>query len=155
MNHDNIKTMIDEYLDGELGTEKENYLFSILSSDHEAREYFKQMNCLKTFVGKSSDAYPESLDRKIQKKINNSSGFKSFFTGRNILYYTAYAIIVILLFTGYILFNKYDSQKEQLAYARQTINKQKEVIELITNSDESPIIVNGELENKIIIKANL
>jgi len=156
MNHDDIKIMIDEYLDGELNKEKENYLFSVLSSDKDAREYFKQMNRLKIFVGAGAENYPDSLDRKIQKRINSStSSFKSIFTGKNILYYTAYAVILILLFAGYILFDKYDFQKEQLTAARQTISQQKELIELITTGDENQIIVSGELENKIIINANL
>lgn len=46
MNCDDIKLMISEYLDGELGKEKEAFLFTHLSSCGECREEFKIQNSI-------------------------------------------------------------------------------------------------------------
>ena len=46
MNCDDIKLMISEYLDGELGKEKEAFLFTHLSSCSDCREEFKIQNSI-------------------------------------------------------------------------------------------------------------
>ena len=85
MNTDDIKMLVDLYTDGELPKEKEPVLFSLLSADPEAREYFKCANYLKNNFQVNMSEFPSSLEENILRSVENSGKKQStVFTNKNI-----------------------------------------------------------------------
>ncbi len=64
MSTDDIKKLINEYFDDEMKKEEEVFLFTTLSQDEEAREYFKKMNLLKTSLDEVKEDFPLELRGK-------------------------------------------------------------------------------------------
>lgn len=156
MLNNEIVNLINEYCDGELNPEQESYLFSILSANTEAREYFKRMNELKTYTASSKEDFPESLDNRILASIKKPSiAPVKVFKPVDVFSYLAYALVLLVVISGYIFFGKYSIQQEQLTTANETISRQRDLIQLITLNESEEVKVHGELENKIIIKANM
>ena len=58
--NNNIIDMINLYFDGELEKEDEAFLFSLISSDAEGRDYFKIMTTLKESYRVSEKLYPQT-----------------------------------------------------------------------------------------------
>ena len=58
MNTEEIKKTIQLYFDGELEKNEEPLLFTSLSQDEEARDYFKSMNLLKNAVDETEGRIP-------------------------------------------------------------------------------------------------
>ena len=77
MSSENIFEMIDMYFDGELKKQEETFLFSELSGNIEAREYFKNSGILKTIVHSEKETFPEELEERILRSIGDKDE-KSF-----------------------------------------------------------------------------
>ena len=156
MNKDENYLLINEYIDDELDREKENFLFSILASDNEAREYFKKMTRFKQLLSASGEEYPDSLDTKMEaintKKPNAISAAVSF---KNAATYIAYLVLLVVVFLGINLFDRVSSQSMQLEAAYEKIERQKDVIELITSNQIYPVTIEADYNDEIIIEANL
>ena len=71
MNTNEIIRMIDLYFDGELEKGKEPVMFTLLSQDGEAREYFKRSNALKAGIANTMEEFPSKLDEKILRSVGN------------------------------------------------------------------------------------
>ena len=65
MSSQEIKNLIDSYFDNELSKSEEVFLFSQLSKNIEAREYFKQLNILKTEMQNTIESFPIELEERI------------------------------------------------------------------------------------------
>ena len=80
MNDDKLIEMINLYFDGELEKSREPQLFSQLSANDEAREYFKKLNSLEAAISDSSEELPDDLDERILKSVASmkSSALISF-----------------------------------------------------------------------------
>ena len=104
--------MINLYLDGELKKDQELFLFTRLAADDEAREYFSQLNNIKTALAGSPVEFPEDLDERILGTISseNSSGRFHFSNNKLLLAVSLAASVVLLLFSTY-LFLRIDSLK--------------------------------------------
>ncbi len=156
MENEKLEIMINEFLDGELPKEKENYLFSSLGNDKEAREYFKKLNSIKLAVSETNENFPQDLEEKIftQLKSHRSSPLISLLQ-RNRFSFLTYALVVLLFVTGYFFFDQYNYQQEQLELARKQMNQQEQLIELIMNNQLPPVNVEPDSENEIVIQATL
>ena len=98
--------VINAYFDGELEKGQEPLLFTQLSLNSEAREYFKQLNKIKAAVEESVEDFPEELDERILRSVGSSVPAKPWFissikTFRAIPYAAA---IVLLFLSGYLFF---------------------------------------------------
>ena len=158
MKTEEIKLMIDEFLDGELPKNKENLLFTALGQNEEAREYFKQVNSIKALVNGSLEEYPFALDEKIYGGINKTERGLNIFTKRNFFTYALSVLLVIALTAGYFLFDQYSYQKEQLDVVNQRLERQNELMELIITTQLPQITVKPVYPShfkEIIIHSNL
>ena len=151
-----LEKMINEFLDGELPKEKENYLFSALGSDVEAREYFKKLNSIKLLHADTSEKFPNELDVKILTKLKNQNSNTFLYKLKNNPFvFLAYAIILFLLGVGYMFSDQYSYQQRQLELSHQQMAKQERLIQLIMNSQLPQVTVESELQDKVIIKATM
>ena len=156
MLNEKIEIMINEFVDGELEKEKENYLFTELGQNDEAREYFKSLTSIKMISSNSTERFPSELDGRILNQLKESSskfGFQNFIQGR--FSFFAYSLLIIILSIGYFLFNQYNYQQTQLELANQRMVKQERLIQLIMTNQLPPITVEPKTENEIIIQATL
>ena len=152
MDDNRLIEMINLYLDGELKKDQELFLFTRLAADNEAREYFNQLNSIKTAIAGSPEEFPEDLDERILRTISseNLSG-RSLFSGNKLLLVVSLAAsIVLLLFSGY-LFLRIDSYHEKVNDLSQQVKLQSQTIEMLYNSLPG-IQVESSLKNTIIIK---
>ena len=74
MTTDEIKNLVQLYFDNELEKDKEPFLFSILSGNYEAREYFKQLSLIKKIVDNSIEQFPQELEERIFNSIKKAEG---------------------------------------------------------------------------------
>ena len=65
--------VINSYFDGELEKGHEPLLFTQLSLNSEAREYFKQLNKIKAAIEESVEDFPEELDERILRSVSSTS----------------------------------------------------------------------------------
>lgn len=156
MTNDEIKNMVDLYFDGELDKNKEPVLFSSLSTDNEAREYFKKLHALRTAVIESMEPFPVKLEENIFNSIKttNKRVFSNAnFTGRA-SHLISIAAAAILLIICSLLFFELKDYKSQISIITDQVKEQKETINVILNSKYPAVIVTPETKNEIIVKAN-
>lgn len=156
MNDEKLEVMINEFLDGELPKEKENYLFTALGNDEEAREYFKKLNSIKLVVSDSAEDFPSSLEESIftELKTTHKKSQNTFFAKNRVSFLT-YALTVLILIMSYFFYDQYNYQKDQLEIAQKQMNQQEQLIEFIMNNQLPPVTVEPDSENEIIIQATL
>ena len=152
MDDNRLIEMINLYLDGELKKDQELFLFTRLAADNEAREYFNQLNSIKTAIAGSPEEFPADLDERILRTISseNLSG-RSLFSGNKLLLAVSLAAsIVLLLFSGYLIL-RIDSYHEKVNDLSLQVKQQSQTIEMLYNSLPG-IQVESSLKNAIIIK---
>ena len=147
--------VINSYFDGELEKGQEPLLFTQLSLNREAREYFKQLNKIKAAVEESVEDFPEELDERILRSVGSSlppkpSLFARIITFRAIPYAAA---IVLLFLSGYLSF-KVTSFQERVDNLSQHVNLQTKTIQMLYNSLPG-IEVRATFDNEIVIKPNI
>ncbi|MDZ7763197.1 MAG: hypothetical protein U5K00_02050 [Melioribacteraceae bacterium] len=102
MNDEKLEVMINEFLDGELPKEKENYLFTALGSNEEAREYFKKLNSIKMVVSDSTEDFPSSLEESIFTELKTTHKKSPYtFFAKNRVSFLTYALTVLILIMSY------------------------------------------------------
>jgi hypothetical protein len=154
MDNDKIIEMINLYSDGELKKSREAFLFTQLSENYEAREYFKQLNNIKAAVAESVEEFPEALDERILKSINSEkSPGLTIFSSRRLFMAASFAASIILLIVSGYLFLKISSYNEKVDDLSQQLKIQSKTIEMLYNSLPG-IEVESSLKNAIIIKPN-
>ena len=155
MNTEELKIKINEYFDGELTKAKEALLFSRLSDDAEAREYFRDFNKITTAVQESFKAMPNELEERILFSVGDVSEKRnnSFFRSWN---YTiaAYAAAALFLITALFFYSSNNEYKQKLEMTIEKVNTQSQMIQLLYNSLPAAE-VDTKLENQVIVNANL
>jgi hypothetical protein len=151
-----IKILINEYFDSELEKSQEVVLFSILSQNEEARDYFKKLNIIRTSLNESREEFPLELEERIFHSIENKNQKKrSFFNLHNFFTVGSYAVAVILLIVSIFLFNKINDYKKEMDNAVNIISAKSETIELLIRNTLPTTEVKANFPNEIIIKSNL
>ena len=151
-----IKFMVDSYFDGELEKGNEPVLFSLLSSDTEAREYFKKLNLLKTSIVNSVEEFPQQLDERILRSIESSNQkFVQINIYKNIFKAVAYSVTIILLILTIFFYSKSEEYKVQFNDLTREVKKQNDKLELIMNA-LPPVDVSGNFytTRQIIVRPN-
>lgn len=64
MSTEKVKEIINQYFDNELNKSEEIFLFTQLSQNEEARNYFKEMNLLNSVIKEGVEEFPQNLDEK-------------------------------------------------------------------------------------------
>lgn len=143
MKTEELINMIELYFDNELDKNKEVIMFTFLSANEEAREYFKKMNMLQNIVSSSIVEFPESAERKLFKEIEKRNNHE----GKNIFYKKvsstiAFAMSVVLLAVSIFFYSRSEEYKTQFVGLTREVNEQKQKIDLLINS-LPPVEVQG------------
>lgn len=152
--NNNIIDMINLYFDGELEKEDEAFLFSLISSDAEGRDYFKIMTTLKESYRVSEKLYPQKLEEKILREVSQNPNIKSpdkyYYIPKKLIY----ALSVILLLVGLFAYTEFNIHREKLRLQSEQVIKQTEMINLLMNSLPQAEVKGREIK-KVIVRANL
>ena len=147
--------VINSYFDGELEKGQEPLLFTQLSLNNEAREYFKQLNKIKTAVEESLEEFPEELDERILRSIGSSASLKpGLFSNFKIFSAIPYAAAMILLFLSGYLFFKVSNFQERVDNLSQHVTLQSKTIQMLYNSLPG-IEVRATFDNEITVKPKI
>jgi len=135
MNTEEFKNMIKMYFDGELAKNKEPLLFTSLSQDAEARDYFKSMNLLKHAVEETENEFPYELEERIfhslkNKKKNRALDYKDLGIAKII----SYSLVAILVIINIYLLGRISSYNDKMNAVETVVQKQNQMIELLFNS---------------------
>ncbi len=150
-----IEYMINLYFDGELEKGKEPMLFSLLSQNEDARNYFKQMNALKTNIPFTMEEVPFDLEKKILYAAAEKNSKNIFtFARTNMFAFASYAATVVLLVLTIFLFIQSREYKSTIQTVSEQMENQKEEIQLLINSLPAAEVT-SKYENATVIKANL
>ena len=154
MNAD-IEKLINEYFDDELEKDEEAALFSILSQDTEGRNYFKNMNLLKTSLNDSRTKFPLDLEKRILYSIKDKEqSVKKFFTLQNFITIGSYTFAAVFLIVSIFLFNQVKDFQKKVDDAVKTISVKSETIELLLENTLPAAEVRAKVPSGIIIRAN-
>ena len=155
MNTEELKIKINTYFDGELAKAEEAFLFSQLSDDEEAREYFKDCSRITNVIQESFEEMPNELEERILLSVGDVSEKRnnSFFRKWN---YTlaAYAAAAVLLIVSIFFYTSNNEYKQKLETTIEKVNTQNQMIQLLYNSFPA-IEVDTKLENQVIVNAKL
>ncbi|MCP5063216.1 MAG: hypothetical protein GY936_12230, partial [Ignavibacteriae bacterium] len=134
MDTQEIKNIINQYFDNELTKSEEVILFTQLSQNDEAREYFKEMNLLKTISEESVEEYPNNLDDKIfaqlkveEKVIQNKPNYSRYFSA------ISYGLALVLLALSIFFYTESIQYKNKLELTYYQVKQQNEMIQVLFN----------------------
>ena len=152
MSTEKIIKIINKYFDNELSKQDEIILFTQLSQNEEAREYFKQQNILKTSLQASVTEFPEELEKRILNSIGeiNSRQNSPSFIKKYLPVAISSGVALLLLLMSLLFYSKTLNYKEQLNATIWQVNKQQQMIQLLFNSLPTAE-VKGYLKNQVII----
>ena len=156
MTHDEINNMVDNYFDGELDKNKEPILFSTLSTDIEAREYFKKLHALRSVVAETIEPFPVHLENNILASIKpiQSSSYKNINYRNMMSNIIPIASVVILLIVCSLFLLELKDYKSKLASINDQVQEQKETIEIMMHNSYPAVVISPENKNEIIVRAN-
>jgi len=147
--------LINLYADGELDRKDEASLFVLLSQNEEARQYFKNLQLVKTGIAQSVEEMPGHLEERIIKSAVNGKKENIYLSQKkSFSSKLPYAFAVILLILCTYIFLKFDNYQTKFETISNQLQIQNETIELLYNSMPA-VEVTGQLKNKIIIKSKL
>lgn len=167
MTYEEIEIMMNKYFDGELEKGSEPLLFTQLSLNEDAREYFKTMNVLKETIKNDTKEFPMQLEEHIMFSLqNNLSKASRFNFWKNPAALVSYGFAVVVLIFTFVFYSQSYQYKSELEKTQLQINHQGEMINLLINSSlpaaeveyklKGQIVVEGEkLENKSVKQISL
>jgi len=151
MNTNELNQMIDMYFDAELDKRSEPVLFSLLSQNPDAREYFKKMNLIKNGLGNIIEEFPLELDRKILLTVGtNNQKHKSILAFRNYIVPVTYIVSVLLLALSIFFYTKSEEYKVRLVDLTREVNQKDENIYTIMNTLREVEVKGSYLKMKTI-----
>ena len=154
MSENKLEEMINLYFDGELEKSKEVNLFSLLSGDPTARDYFKQLSVIRNAVDNSSEDFPAELEERILRSVGSKAETKTgIFSKLKIYSAISYAAALILLFLSGYLFFKVSNYQDRVDNLSDQMMMQTKTIQMLYNSLPG-VEVRATYDNEIIIKPN-
>ncbi len=155
MRTEELKRLINEYLDGELEKGKEALLFTELSLNEEAREYFKSSNMINAATKETIENFPDSLEERILFSLTEEDEKQtSFFIGRGMPAFISYSFAALLLIVSLFFYTETTEYKEVLNTKVQQINTQKEWIQLLENSLPAAE-VKATIDKEVVIESRI
>jgi len=163
MTTDEIKNLVQLYFDNELEKDREPLLFSLLSGDYEAREYFKQLNLIRTVVDNTVEQFPEELEEKIFSSIPNAGrlvkkeeeSLRFRITRSYLVPALSLAAILVMMIISMFFYSELRDYKSKVDMISEQVKGQNQTIELILNNSLQPAVIKAAFENEILIKSNL
>jgi hypothetical protein len=156
MNSNELKEMIELYADNELEKNEHAALFTALSADDRAREYFFNLNYLKNAIEKDIVPFPAEVEERIFSSLSNAEKqhVNVFGKNRTIKYILATAAALFIIISTF-LFNELRIYKNQVDTMNEQISLQNRTIDLILNNSLPPAEIRSRTANEIIVRANL
>lgn len=155
MSENKIKELINLYFDGELEKSKEVNLFSLLTSDQSARDYFKQLSLIRNAVDNDAEDFPAELEERILRSVGSKASKKTgIFSKVKIFSAISYAAALILLFLSGYLFFKVSNYQERVDNLSEQMMMQTKTIQMLYNSLPTTEVT-AEFSNKVIVKSNI
>ena len=155
MNTQEIKNIINQYFDNELTKNEEVILFTQLSQNDEARDFFKEMNVLKTISDESVEEYPNNLDDKIFSQLKVEEKIIAPKSNRSRIFAAiSYGLAFVLLALSIFFYTESIQYKNKLELTYYQVKQQNEMIQVLFNSLPQAE-VRGTLENEIIIQSTM
>lgn len=159
MNCEQYKDLIQEFHDGELPRQSEALLFMHLSSCEECREFLKLLNLSSVSLKEETLSYPSHMDERILRGLASAKKVNIF--TKSIPAYITYAITLMLIAVLIFSFNSSSHQKSEIRQVINVLNEQNSIVR--EQNKQLQMLMNGlpeasitsELENKIIINANM
>jgi len=157
MNTNEIIRMIDLYFDGELDKGKEPVMFTLLSQDSEAREYFKKLNSLKNRMVSVMEEFPSKLDEKILRSVGGLNEKQTIlFINKKVFSAVTYTVSVVLLILTIFFYSKSEEYKVQFVDLTREVKKQNDKLELIMNALPQVDVSGSYYRTKqIIVRPNI
>ncbi len=153
MSNEEIKTMINKYFDNELNKAEEVFLFSQLSENDEARNYFKNLNIVSEAVQSTMEAIPNQLEERIFNSIiTNTEETKRF--RFNIPSIIGYSFSVVLLIVSIFMYSQSIEYKKDIELSIQQINQQNRMIEMLFHSLPETE-VKATFANEVVVKPSI
>ena len=151
MSAQEMKNIINQYFDNELTKGEEIVLFSQLSQNDEARNYFKDMNLLRTTTESSFVEYPEKLDEKIFSQLKTEEPTRVLRINRSRVFeVVSIGFAIILLAISFFFYNESMQYRNKLEVTSQQVNQQNRMIQILFNTLPQAE-VRGTLENTIVV----
>ena len=150
MKREKIYSIIDGYFDGELTKEEEIFLFTHLSRDEKARDYFKRNHALKTALQSSVEDFPENLEVKILNSVSGTKGISENYIKKYLPAGVFALLALILSLVSFFLYSQTTTYKEKLDETIWQVNQQQKMIQLLFNSLPTTE-VKGRLKNQVIV----
>ncbi|MCK9281200.1 MAG: hypothetical protein M0P71_11310 [Melioribacteraceae bacterium] len=154
MTNEELEILINEYIDGELDKNKEGFLFTQLSLNHNLRDYFKKCCLLKNEFQKTTEKYPDSLDSNILNSLADIGIKENIISPKNQMQkYFLYMVVIVIGIVSIIFINESSINSRQLEKTVMQLENQEQMIKLLINSIPSAEIKSTR-EESIIITAN-
>jgi len=153
MSSDKMKDLINRYFDNELDKREEVFLFTQLSQEEEAREYFKQMNVLSENMKNTFEEFPLGLEEDILNAAVNGRKNKNWFAF-NIQSVIGYAFSVVLLIISLFVYTQSIEYKADIEMNIQQINQQNQMLEMMYHALPATE-VKAKFTNDIIIRPTI
>jgi hypothetical protein len=155
MNNEKTLTLINLYFDGELDKQQEVILFTSLSQDQSARDYFKQLSVIRNAVNNSEEDFPIELEERILRSVGSKNSVKrNSLSNIKVFSAISYAAALILLFLSGYLFFKVSNYQERVDNLSEQMMMQTKTIQMLYNSLPG-VEIRATLDNAIIIKPNI
>lgn len=156
MSSEEVKRLTELYFDNELEKSREAVLFTMLSGDEEAREYFKQLNLIHSAVKENEENFPSALEERILDSIEIRAAKPERLFKRN-FYVNAASLITaaLLLIVSAFLFLEMKEYKSRVELVSEQFAAQKQTIDLIINNSLPPVEIRSRKLNEVIVNANL
>lgn len=143
------KFLINQFLDGELEKKKERELFEVLAYDEECRNYFKQVNMIKSVAHEDQAEFPGDLEERIMYSVGTLSekSTKLGFFNNKIFAIAAYAVAVVLIALSVHLITITNVYKKDLEITRtQLIKKENTLDKMLYNILPEVKVTNYKLD---------
>lgn len=146
-----MEEIINKYFDGESSKEEEAFMFTKLSLDEDAREYFKSLSVIESAVKDSRADFPAEIEEKLLSSLpkleENNYPFRKFFSIPATIAYAVSVVLLVILFSFRAELSNY---KAELNLQVQQVNYQSKMIQLLFNA--LPLaVVSTKIENPIIV----
>ena len=151
MSTEKLKETIYQYFDNELSKGEEVILFTQLSENEEGRNYFKEMNLLRTAVEDTFVDYPTNMDEKILSGLKTQKVHTVPVSHRNQIFnYISYGFAIILLALSFFFYNESVQYRNKLEWTSQQVYQQNQMIQALFNTLPQAE-VKSTLENAVIV----
>jgi hypothetical protein len=153
MSNEKIKELINRYFDNELDKSEEVFLFTQLSQEEGAREYFKQMNVLSENIKNTFEEFPIGLEERVlNATLAGTTRNRKFHFNIHSLF--GYAFSVVLLIISLFVYTQSIEYKADIEMNVQQINQQNKMLELMFNA-LPPAEVRAKFENEVVIRPTI